>query len=55
MGRAGCDIPRADALEYVAGYCVGQDISERRAQMLVSGPSSQWPRATADSRRSDRG
>lgn len=38
MGRAGRDIPRGDALGYVAGYCVGQDISERHSQMAGERP-----------------
>lgn len=33
MGKGGRDIDRADALDHVAGYCIGQDISERRLQM----------------------
>lgn len=33
MGRGGRNIAAADALDHVAGYCIGQDISERRLQM----------------------
>ena len=33
MGSGGRDITKAAALDHVAGYCVGQDISERRLQM----------------------
>jgi 2-keto-4-pentenoate hydratase/2-oxohepta-3-ene-1,7-dioic acid hydratase in catechol pathway len=32
IGRGGRRIPEARALEHVAGYCVGQDISDRRLQ-----------------------
>jgi 2-keto-4-pentenoate hydratase/2-oxohepta-3-ene-1,7-dioic acid hydratase in catechol pathway len=32
IGRAGSGIAEADALDAVAGYCVGQDISDRRMQ-----------------------
>ncbi|MFQ6397378.1 fumarylacetoacetate hydrolase family protein [Nocardia sp. KC 131] len=38
VGRAGRDIPLGNALEHVAGYCVGQDISERGAQMAGERP-----------------
>lgn len=38
MGSGGRDIRREDALGHVAGYCIGQDISERRLQM-VSAPA----------------
>lgn len=33
IGRAGRSINKAVALDHVAGFCVGQDISERRLQM----------------------
>lgn len=33
IGRGGRDIAAADALDHIAGYCIGQDISERRLQM----------------------
>jgi len=33
IGKGGRSIPAADALGHVAGYCIGQDISERRLQM----------------------
>jgi 2,4-didehydro-3-deoxy-L-rhamnonate hydrolase len=33
IGHAGHRIREADALNHVAGYCIGQDISDRRAQM----------------------
>jgi len=36
IGRGGRAIDAADALSHVAGYCVGQDISERRLQMASS-------------------
>jgi len=33
IGRGGRNIAAADALGHIAGYCIGQDISERRLQM----------------------
>jgi 2,4-didehydro-3-deoxy-L-rhamnonate hydrolase len=33
IGRRATAVALADALSYVAGYCVGQDISDRRLQM----------------------
>lgn len=36
IGRGGRDIPAAEAFSHIAGYCVGQDISERRLQMASS-------------------
>jgi len=33
IGRGGRDIAATDALNHIAGYCIGQDISERRLQM----------------------
>lgn len=36
IGRGGRNITAADALDHVAGYCIGQDISERRLQMVSS-------------------
>lgn len=33
IGRQAQAVPLPQALEYVAGYCVGQDISDRRLQM----------------------
>lgn len=32
IGHAAHRVSEADALEYVAGYCIGQDVSDRRAQ-----------------------
>lgn len=32
IGRAARDVPEERALGYVAGYCVGQDVSDRRLQ-----------------------
>lgn len=32
IGKSGRHISKASALEHIAGYCVGQDISERRLQ-----------------------
>lgn len=40
VGRRGRDVAVDDALDYVAGYCVGQDISDRDLQMR--GPSAQF-------------
>ena len=36
IGRGGRDIARSDALACVAGFCVGQDLSERTLQMANS-------------------
>jgi 2-keto-4-pentenoate hydratase/2-oxohepta-3-ene-1,7-dioic acid hydratase in catechol pathway len=36
IGRRGRDISVDDALDYVAGYCVGQDMSDRELQMKGS-------------------
>ncbi len=36
VGHGGRDIPAADAFSHLAGYCIGQDISERRLQMASS-------------------
>ena len=33
IGQGGRNIAAADAFDHIAGYCVGQDISERRLQM----------------------
>lgn len=38
IGRGGRGIPRDRALEHVAGYCVGQDYSERRVQNAGTRP-----------------
>lgn len=38
IGRAGRGIPEARALDHVAGYCVGQDISDRRLQFSDKPP-----------------
>ncbi|PSR70224.1 fumarylacetoacetate hydrolase [Nocardia sp. MDA0666] len=38
MGRAGRAIPVDGALKFVAGYCVGQDVSERHGQMAGERP-----------------
>lgn len=38
IGRGGRDIPAADALEHVAGYCVGQDLSDRKLQFASKPP-----------------
>jgi 2,4-diketo-3-deoxy-L-fuconate hydrolase len=38
VGRGGRDVSEASALDHVAGYCVGQDYSERRVQMTGARP-----------------
>jgi len=38
IGRGGRGIAAKDALDHVAGYCVGQDISDRRAQFADKPP-----------------
>lgn len=44
MGRDGKDIPESEALDYIAGYTVGNDISARDWQRDPSkaGPVPQW-------------
>jgi 2-keto-4-pentenoate hydratase/2-oxohepta-3-ene-1,7-dioic acid hydratase in catechol pathway len=44
IGREGKDIPESEALDYVAGYTVGNDISTRDWQRETSkaGPVPQW-------------
>jgi 2-keto-4-pentenoate hydratase/2-oxohepta-3-ene-1,7-dioic acid hydratase in catechol pathway len=36
IGKQGRNVSVADALDYVAGYCVGQDLSDRELQLLGS-------------------
>jgi len=38
IGRGGRGIAAKDALEHVAGYCVGQDVSDRKAQFADKPP-----------------
>jgi 2-keto-4-pentenoate hydratase/2-oxohepta-3-ene-1,7-dioic acid hydratase in catechol pathway len=38
IGKGGYQIPEGNALERVAGYCVGQDISDRRLQFSGNNP-----------------
>jgi 2-keto-4-pentenoate hydratase/2-oxohepta-3-ene-1,7-dioic acid hydratase in catechol pathway len=38
LGRRGRRVPEARALEHVAGYCVGQDISDRQVQFTDKPP-----------------
>jgi 2-keto-4-pentenoate hydratase/2-oxohepta-3-ene-1,7-dioic acid hydratase in catechol pathway len=38
IGPAARDVPEARALEHVAGYCVGQDVSDRRLQFQDKPP-----------------
>jgi len=40
IGRTARDVPEKDALKYVAGYCVVNDVSERDFQLKKS--ASQW-------------
>jgi len=35
IGKSGKDIAKADALDYVAGFTIGQDISDRPAQFMA--------------------
>jgi 2,4-didehydro-3-deoxy-L-rhamnonate hydrolase len=38
LGRAARGVPAADAWDFVAGVCVGQDLSERRMQLAPPSP-----------------
>ena len=38
IGKGGRDIPAERAVDRIAGFCIGQDISERRSQMAGSPP-----------------
>ncbi len=38
VGRGGRDLDEEDALSAIAGYCVGQDLSDRELQMAASPP-----------------
>jgi 2-keto-4-pentenoate hydratase/2-oxohepta-3-ene-1,7-dioic acid hydratase in catechol pathway len=38
IGRAAQDVPEARALAHVAGYCVGQDVTDRRLQFSDKPP-----------------
>jgi 2-keto-4-pentenoate hydratase/2-oxohepta-3-ene-1,7-dioic acid hydratase in catechol pathway len=40
MGAAARDVPADKALDYVAGYCIGNDLSARDLQLEL--PSGQW-------------
>ncbi|KAK4981591.1 hypothetical protein LTR66_009863 [Elasticomyces elasticus] len=40
IGKQGVDIPESKALDYVAGYCVGNDVSHREWQLKRGG--GQW-------------
>ena len=44
IGKAGKNIPKDRALEHIAGYCVGNDVSERRWQRdpAFAGGVPQW-------------
>jgi 2-keto-4-pentenoate hydratase/2-oxohepta-3-ene-1,7-dioic acid hydratase in catechol pathway len=44
IGRTARHVPAKDALRYVAGYCVVNDVSEREFQMKRS--ASQWSKGT---------
>jgi 2-keto-4-pentenoate hydratase/2-oxohepta-3-ene-1,7-dioic acid hydratase in catechol pathway len=41
IGRTACDVAESDALNYVAGYCAGNDVSDRYLQRK----DGQWVRA----------
>jgi 2,4-diketo-3-deoxy-L-fuconate hydrolase len=38
IGKSGRTIPKTSALDHIAGYCVGQDISQRALQMANTPP-----------------
>lgn len=38
IGKGGRDVPSARALEHAAGYCLGQDVSDRRMQFAGKPP-----------------
>jgi 2-keto-4-pentenoate hydratase/2-oxohepta-3-ene-1,7-dioic acid hydratase in catechol pathway len=38
IGRRATNVPEPQALEYVAGYCVGQDVTDRRLQFRDKPP-----------------
>jgi 2-keto-4-pentenoate hydratase/2-oxohepta-3-ene-1,7-dioic acid hydratase in catechol pathway len=38
LGRRACKVPEARVFDYVAGYCVGQDISDRKLQFSDQPP-----------------
>lgn len=40
LGRRGRDIPESEAMQYVAGYCCGHDVSARDWQ--IGRPGGQW-------------
>jgi len=40
IGKEGSNIPESQALSYVAGYCVGNDVSHREWQLKLGG--GQW-------------
>ncbi len=40
IGKKGRRIPESDAMEYIAGYCVGNDVSARDWQLET--PAGQW-------------
>jgi 2,4-diketo-3-deoxy-L-fuconate hydrolase len=47
IGHAAHHVREEDALEYVAGYCIGQDISDRRAQFLDVPPQFSYGKSAA--------
>lgn len=47
IGRGGRDIPAARALEHVAGYCVGQDLSDRTLQFASTPPQFSLAKSAA--------
>jgi len=44
MGRQGKYIPREQALQFVLGYCLLNDVSERAFQVRERGETSEWDR-----------
>ena len=42
IGRGGRDIAEASALDHVAGYAAGQDLSERMVQLAVKVAAEPW-------------
>jgi 2,4-didehydro-3-deoxy-L-rhamnonate hydrolase len=47
MGHLTQAVSEADALDYVAGYCVGQDISDRRLQFADAPPQFSFGKSAA--------
>ena len=47
IGRGGRDIPAASSLDHVAGYCIGQDLSDRTLQFQGSPPQFSLAKSAA--------